>query len=116
MPKAAAPPETPEDQAPTVDASAKATGAIDAVIDPKLDMSFEFNGHVYTFKRKRLDATQFRLPMQKGFNEAATEWLLGPPQFALFLSRNLDEDGCTPSSVFYEFIEALGQELGTGNS
>jgi len=99
-----------------LETSAAQTGAVDAVIDPKITMSFEFNGSVYTFKRKRLDATQFRLPMQKGFNEVATEWLLGPQQFALFLSRNLDEDGCTPSSVFYEFIDALGEELGTGNS
>lgn len=111
--------EPTPDQPPepsTLETSAAETGAIDSVIDPKISMSFEFNGHVYTFKRKRLDATQFRLPMQKGFNEFATEWLLGPPQFQMFLGRNLDEDGCTPSSVFYEFIDALGKELGTGNS
>lgn len=100
--------ETPEE---TKEAAAAAV----EVVDPKTDIMFEFGGHMYRFKRKRLQATQFRLPMQKGFNEVAVEFLLGT-EFQLFLARNLDEDGCTPADVFYDFVNTLGQELGTGNS
>lgn len=93
-----------------------ADAAVGEVIDPKVEMLFEFNGQTYRFKRKRLNATQFRLPMQKGFNELATEWLLGPREFQRFLANNLDEDETTPQEVFYDFVNALGEQLGTGNS
>ncbi len=89
--------------------------AMDEVIDPKITASVDFKGHVYTFRKKRLDATQFRGEMQKQRDVSALEWLIGEPQFLQFLALNSDEDGC-PSSVFVEFWEAIGKALSTGNS
>lgn len=93
-----------------------ATPAVSEAIDPDQIITIEFGGHSYSFKRKRLTAAQFRLPMQKGHNEVATEWLLGYRSFAEFLQRNTDEDGCTTQKVFFDFVDKLGEALGTGNS
>lgn len=90
--------------------------AVAEVIDPKDSITVTFNDHTYSFKRKRLGSAQFRLRMQKGFNETAIEWLMGPRAFAQFLNDNMDEDGCTTQEVFFDFVDVIGKELGTGNS
>jgi hypothetical protein len=99
----------------TEDTSA-ADAAVVEVIDPKGVVSIPFADTVFTFKRKRIDAVQFRLQMQSNRDVAAVQWLLGSQQFAKFLSATEDEDGCTPQGVYLEFVELIGKSVGAGNS
>lgn len=94
----------------------EADAAVNEVIDPKKMISVDFNDHIYTFKRKRAESVQFRLRLQKLHDVEAMEWLLGPEQFDEFMEHTADEDGCTTAETYAEFIDALFQELGAGNS
>jgi hypothetical protein len=86
------------------------------VIDPKTMVSLPFKGKVYTFKRKRIEAVQFRKRMQQRLDADAVEWLLGEQQFDRLMEDTADEDGCTSVEVWGEFFDALGEAVGTGNS
>jgi len=96
----------------------KAEESVDAAVAEVTDKMTRvgFGDMEYTFKSKRLNALQFRLPMQKGKDAVAVEFLLGPVQFMKFMDANADADGCTPDETFYEFISAIGSAVGSGNS
>lgn len=94
---------------------AAADAAVAEVVDPKGTISFSFGDRIYTYKRKRVEAVQFRLALQKREDAAAIEWLLGVAQFAQFLDENTDDDGCTSAEIYEKFVEAIFEGLGTGN-
>lgn len=93
-----------------------ADAAVAEVIDPRKEIAVEFDDHIYRYKRKRLESVQFRLRLQKNHDAEAMEWLLGPIQFAEFLDRSADEDGCTDPDTYTGFIDALFEGVGAGNS
>lgn len=98
----------------------KSTSAADAAVAEATEQSksvtFPFRGQDYTFKAKRRESMQFRLLMQNNRDLSAFQWLLGPGQFQKFLEATADEDGCTPLSAYMEFLDALGEAGGSGNS
>jgi len=104
-----------EDTSETPRDTKASDAAVAEVINPKGTISFKFGDRVYTYKRKRVESVQFRLALQKREDVAAIEWLLGPIQFSQFLDEHTDEDGCTTAEVYGEFIDAVFEELGTGN-
>lgn len=105
----------------TIDVEERDTSAADAAVaevtaEQDAVVTIDFEGTKYTFKRKKLDAPQFRLFMQKDRDVAAIEWLLGPVQFNAFLRATADEDGCTPTESYARLIEDISKSVGAGNS
>lgn len=103
------------------DKEAEAAEAIAAAVEEATApedgvLSFEFRDETFTFKRKRIDAMQFRLPMQKGHDAEATEWLLGDLQYRRFLSLTMDEDGCTSLEDYFDLLTQVGKAVGGPNS
>ena len=92
-----------------------AAAAIAEVDGPNL-VTCEFAGETYTFKMKMINSPQWRRIVQKLHYETAIEWLLGKEQADRFFNSTADEDGCTPNDVLVDFLNALGEVRGAGNS
>jgi hypothetical protein len=111
---------TPTDDKKQPDEEQRAEAAAGAAIAESIAddglLTLEFRGEKFEFKAKRLNAMQFRLPMQQGNDAMAVEWLIGRAQFARFLAVTSDEDGCSPLDAFLEFLRAIGEAGGIPNS
>lgn len=76
----------------------------------------EFSGHTYQASREALNSAQFRYLIQRSRDALAVELLLGNDAFTKFLTDQAEGDkGFTPSVKLWEFLNAAGRELGTGN-
>lgn len=114
--KATAPPADKPEPDETERAEAATSAAIGEAIADDGMLKLEFRAEKFEFKAKRLNAMQFRLPMQQGNDAMAVEWLIGRAQFAKFLAATSDEDGCSPLDAFLDFLRAIGEAGGVPNS
>lgn len=96
-----------------IDESA-AKAAQDEAEDVK-EVDVEFGGHTYAVSRAALSSAQFRYLIQRSRDALAAELLLGNDTFGKFLTDQAEADGFTPSVKLWEFLNAAGRELGTGN-
>lgn len=79
------------------------------------NVEVEFGGQTYTISRAAVGSAQFRYLIQRSRDALAAELLLGNDGFTKFLTDQAEPDGFTPSVKLWEFLNAAGKELGTGN-
>lgn len=102
--------EPPEE----IDTSA-ARAAQDEAEDVK-SIPVEFGGKTYEVSRDALNSAQFRYLIQRSRDALAAEMLLGAETFSKFLiDQAAPGTDYTPGATLWEFLNAAGRELGTGN-
>lgn len=92
------------------------TAAVEEAKPSSPEITFEFEGQSFTYRRKRLGGWDWRRHIQAGRYEAAIEWLIGTAQMDKFAAAIRDEDGDVPEEKWFDFMNALGESAGAGNS